>query len=207
MAPPNVDVPEGRRPIPASSEGPKKTNAQIPVARMVVKPDTAPNPLRTSFPWKATSSWLSATSRTMPSSTPPRGEHGGIHVPRAHAQDVDAELSGGPDLKTRFVAPGNPKITADDRIFPWSVDGVVNNVDNEDKFNEYKEHTTPTSPSKARADSGTMPTYEFQSSQRARHARDGARRAARGRGHDEENVRLPPAALYKRRDCAKQELV
>ena len=44
MAPPNVDVPEGRRPIPASSEGPKKTNAQIPVARMVVKPDTAPNP-------------------------------------------------------------------------------------------------------------------------------------------------------------------
>ena len=39
------------------------------------------------------------------------------------------------------MAPGNPKITADDRVFPWSVDGVVNNVDNEDEFNEYKEHT------------------------------------------------------------------
>ena len=45
MAPPNKRVPKGRRPIPASSEGPKKTNAQIPYARLLIKTVPEGDPL------------------------------------------------------------------------------------------------------------------------------------------------------------------
>lgn len=144
MAPPNADVPEGRRPIPASSEGPKKTNAQIPVARMVVKPDTAPNPFTHEFPMEGDIVLVERdlTYNAVKHAAARLGGTAGSMCRVRTLQDVDAELTRrASDLKTRFVAPGNPKITADDRIFPWSVDGVVNNVDNEDKFNEYKEHT------------------------------------------------------------------
>lgn len=144
MAPPNADVPQGRRPIPASSEGPKKTNAQIPVARMVVKPDTAPNPFAHEFPIEGD---IVVVERDLTYSAPKHaaarlgGTAGSMGRVRT-LQDVDGELQRlASDLKTRFVAPGKPTYAADDRVFPWSVDGVVNNVDNEDEFNEYKEHT------------------------------------------------------------------
>ena len=144
MAPPNADVPEGRRPIPASSEGPKKTNAQIPLARMVVKPDTAPNPFTHEFPIEGDIVMVERdlTYNAVKHAAARLGGTAGSMCRVRTLQDVDAELQRlATNLKTRFVAPGNPKITADDRIFPWSVDGVVNNVDNEDEFNEYKEHT------------------------------------------------------------------
>ena len=146
MAPPNADVPQGRRPIPASSEGPKKTNAQIPVARMVVKPDTAPNPFAHEFPIEGD---IVVVERDLTYSAPKHaaarlgGTAGSMGRVRT-LQDVDDELQRlASDLKTRFSAPGVPdaKVDPDDRVFPWSVDGVVNNVDNEDEFNEYKEHT------------------------------------------------------------------
>ena len=144
MAPPNADVPEGRRPIPASSEGPKKTNAQIPVARMVVKPDTAPNPFAHEFPMEGDIVMVERdlTYNVVKHAAARLGGTAGSMCRVRTLQDVDAEMQRlASGLTTRFVAPGNPKITADDRIFPWSVDGVVNNVDNEDEFNEYKEHT------------------------------------------------------------------
>lgn len=146
MAPPNADVPEGRRPIPASSEGPKKTNAQIPVARMVVKPDTAPNPFAHAFPIEGDIVMVERdlTYNAVKHAAARLGGTAGSMCRVRTLQDVDGELQRlASELKTRFSAPGVPdaKIDPDDRVFPWSVDGVVNNVDNEDKFNEYKEHT------------------------------------------------------------------
>ena len=144
LAPPNAYVPQGRRPIPASSEGPKKTNAQIPVARMVVKPDTAPNPFTHEFPIEGD---IVVVERDLTYSAPKHaaarlGGTAGSMCRVRTLQDVDGELQRlASDLKTRFVAPGKPAYAAEDRIFPWSVDGVVNNVDNEDELNEYKEHT------------------------------------------------------------------
>ena len=143
MAPPNVDVPEGRRPIPASSEGPKKTNAQIPVARMVVKPDTAPNPFTHEFPMEGDIVMVERdlTYNAVKHAAARLGGTAGSMCRVRTLQDVDAELQRRPRSEDAVCGARNPKITADDRIFPWSVDGVVNNVDNEDKFNEYKEHT------------------------------------------------------------------
>ena len=111
---------------------------------MVVKPDTAPNPFTHEFPMEGDIVMVERdlTYNAVKHAAARLGGTAGSMCRVRTLQDVDAELQRrASDLKTRFVAPGNPKITADDRIFPWSVDGVVNNVDNEDKFNEYKEHT------------------------------------------------------------------
>ena len=144
MAPPNADVPAGRRPIPASSEGPKKTNAQIPIARLVVKPEGAPNPFTHTIPMEGDVVMVERdlTYNNVKHAAARLGGTAGSLCRVRTLQDVDEELQRvAGALATRFVAPGRPTYTAGDRIFPWSVDGVVNNVDNEDEFNEFKEHT------------------------------------------------------------------
>lgn len=144
MAPPNADVPPGRRPIPASSEGPKKTNAQIPVARLVVKPDSAPNPFTHTIPIEGDVVMVERdlTYNNLSHAASRLGGTAGSLCRVRTLEDVDEELKRvATDLKTQFVPPGKLNPAAGDRIFPWSVDGVVNNVDNEDEFNEFKDHT------------------------------------------------------------------
>ena len=134
---PDGPVPPGVRPIPTSSQGPKRTNAQIPYAR------------------QAATSLEECGTAGLPEEGDVvfavRAPHYSGGMPRQRAGAAMTKQSGtGALVKVLTVEQVNARlereaaVTADAiydlETFPYSLDGVVNNVDGLDEENEFKDH-------------------------------------------------------------------
>jgi hypothetical protein len=169
MAPPNKRVPKGRRPIPASSEGPKKTNAQIPYARLLIKTMPEGDPLNRVRPGEGDVVFVERNlhyTHAASAAASRLGSQTGSLCRVRTLQDLNRELSA---TKTThiYVSPRSLEAgAANDFVplapgvyppsgasaarawqkahvhpFPWTLDGVINNVDGDDPGNEYKDYT------------------------------------------------------------------
>lgn len=119
---PDAPLPIGIRPVPASTQTSKKTNAQLPYVRKLVKDGS-----RGVFRY-ATEGDVVFVERSV--------AHGArkVHLPLAHAvahtfDDVNELL-----LEQGAVDP----YTAE--TFPFPLDGIVNNVDGADEQGEFRDH-------------------------------------------------------------------
>jgi len=163
---PNGAIPKGKRPIPASSITHRKTNTQIPYARLVLK----------SAPWEASpGDDLELSDEVLRKPLDRRVPREGdiVFVERGvqfggptHAalsrigtetnslcrvrtlEDVDRQLKAhASGIGVAYVLPQSMESAgcfgggAPFAPFPWSLDGVINNVDSEDVENEYKDFT------------------------------------------------------------------
>jgi len=171
MAPPNKRVPKGRRPIPASSEGPKKTNAQIPYARLLLKTAPEGDPLNRVRPGEGDVVFVERNlhyTHAASAAASRLGSQTGSLCRVRTLQDLNRELSA-TETTHVYVSPraletgaandfvplgindgplpsaGAKKMAAfrKQRLhpFPWVLDGVINNVDGDDPGNEYKDYT------------------------------------------------------------------
>lgn len=125
VQPPNGNIPGGFRPIPTSSQGPKKTNVQIPYARQastdVGTCGVAALPVEGEIVF---------TERTQhyKNKTKMSGVHALIKV-------LTVE-----QINRRLAKEGSRNELYDMESFPYSLDGVINNVDTADPMNEFKDH-------------------------------------------------------------------
>lgn len=134
---PDGPVPPGVRPIPASSQGPKRTNAQIPYAR------------------QAATSLEECGTAGLPKEGDVvfavRAPHYSGGMPRQRAGRAMTKQSGtGALVKVLTVEQVNARLAQEEAVaadaiydlesFPYSLDGVVNNVDGSDPMHEFKDH-------------------------------------------------------------------
>lgn len=134
---PDGPVPPGVRPIPTSSQGPKRTNAQIPYAR------------------QAATSLEECGTAGLPEEGDVvfavRAPHYSGGTPRERAGVATTKQSGtGALVKVLTVEQVNERLEREAAVtvdaiydletFPYSLDGVVNNVDGLDEENEFKDH-------------------------------------------------------------------
>jgi len=171
MARPNARVPKGRRPIPASSEGPKKTNAQIPYARLLIKTMPEGDPFNRVRPSEGDVVFVERSlhyTHSAHTAVARLGSQTGSLCRVRTLQDLNRELSATETThvyvspraleagaKNDFVplgindgptplAPRKEMVAFQKqrlRPFPWVLDGVINNVDGDDPGNEYKDYT------------------------------------------------------------------
>ena len=125
---PNDAIPAGIRPIPASSQAPKKTNAQIPYVRLVFAPPKT-------------------GGRHV---APAEGDVVMVEQTTSYRKDEGARLGHGTNsyAYARTIESINDTELAKPRdnpysygTFPWRLDGVINNVDSEDHENEFRDYT------------------------------------------------------------------
>ena len=125
---PNDAIPGGIRPIPASSQAPKKTNAQIPYVRLVfAAPGTGGRHV-----------------------APSEGDVVMVEQTTSYRKDEGARLGHGTNsyAYARTIESINTTELAEPRdnphtykTFPWRLDGVINNVDSEDPDGEFRDYT------------------------------------------------------------------
>lgn len=125
VQPPNGNIPGGVRPIPTSSQAPKKTNVQIPYARQVsIDVGTcgvAALPVEGEIVF---------TERTQHYKT--KTKMSGVHA-MIKVLTVD-------QINRRLAKEGRRDELYDMESFPYSLDGVINNVDGADPMNEFRDH-------------------------------------------------------------------
>ena len=130
MGQPNGAVPSGRRPIPASSQGPKRTNAQIPYARQATTSlgacGTAQLPKEGDIVFAVRAQHYGNKDAL----TKQSGTSAMVQV--LTIEQINARLQ-------RAEAVDASKIYSFE-TFPYRLDGVVNNVDGADLMNEFKDH-------------------------------------------------------------------
>jgi hypothetical protein len=165
MPSPKGAVPKGKRPIPASSESNRKTNTQIPYPRVVLKtsPWEAPPisvlsdndlnlPLDRRLPREGDIVFVERGADFASN-----GGHSHAALVKGTAsnglcrvrtmQDVNARLkeldgkTGGLFVPARSQLGANVFNNIDVFVFPWELDGVINNIDGGDVDNEYKDYT------------------------------------------------------------------
>lgn len=126
---PTSSIPEGRRPLPASTESNKKTNAQIPYVR-VVHSDVDIGGLRAS----AKEGDIVFVKRT---ELFQKLEHPGARL--GHGTNSYARVRTIESINAELREPREAAYTHE--TFPYSLDGVINNVDSEDAQNEFRDYT------------------------------------------------------------------
>ena len=134
---PDGPVPPGIRPIPASSQGPKRTNAQIPYAR------------------QASTSLAACGTAGLPKEGDVafvlREPHYAGGMPADRARRAVTKQSGTAALvQVLTVEQVNARLAQEEAVtpdaiytaetFPYSLDGVVNNVDGSDPMHEFRDH-------------------------------------------------------------------
>ena len=125
VQPPNGNIPGGVRPIPTSSQGPKKTNVQIPYARQA-STDVGTCGV-VALPVEGE---IVFTERTPHYKT--KTKMSGVH---AMIKVLTVE-----QINRRLAKEGRRNELYDMESFPYSLDGVINNVDTADPMNEFKDH-------------------------------------------------------------------
>lgn len=120
-------IPDGHRPIPASTESNKKTNAQIPYARLVHS-EVGTGGLR-AIPQEGDVVFVERTELFQ------KREHPGARL--GHGTNSYARVRTIESLNSELQAPRDEAYT--DVTFPYSLDGVINNVDSEDAENEFRD--------------------------------------------------------------------
>ena len=126
---PTSSIPEGHRPIPASTESNKKTNAQIPYVR-VVHSEVGIGGLRAS-PQEGDIVFVERTEMLQ------KPEHPGARL--GHGTNTYARVRTIESLNAELQTPRDAAYTH--ATFPYSLDGVINNVDSEDALNEFRDYT------------------------------------------------------------------
>lgn len=125
---PNDSIPAGIRPIPASSQAPKKTNAQIPYVRLVFAPPGTGG--RHIAPVEG--------DVVMVEQLISYRKHEGARLGHdtnsyAYARTIESINS------TELAEPRESQYSYE--TFPWRLDGVINNVDSEDSDGEFRDYT------------------------------------------------------------------
>jgi len=128
---PGDGIPEGRRPIPTSSESSKRTNAQIPYVRHIC---SAPGTVGLYVAPKEGDIVL--VERTTMLRKEGQSEARLGHGTNSCAYTRTIESLNENELKT----PREEGAYTYDS-FPYRLDGVINNVDSEDPQNEYRDYT------------------------------------------------------------------
>ena len=126
---PSDTIPGGFRPIPTSSQGPKRTNATIVYSRTAVADSQTLGRVGKSI----RDGDVVFTERFAPMVKNPIGQN--VKVTSMQLLNQYIEKAGpmnGKDFQTFFFHK-------DDKEFKWNPDGVVNNLDGEDPYNEFKD--------------------------------------------------------------------
>ena len=125
---PGGQMPGGFRPIPTSSQGPKRTNATIVYARTAVADTRKLGRIGLFFK----EGDLVFTQRIKPALKDPMGQNVKVTSVQLLNQDLkDAGPMDEAEYKAFFEAK--------DGTFKWAPDGVVNNLDGADPENEFKD--------------------------------------------------------------------
>lgn len=131
---PGGRMPGGFRPIPTSSQGPKRTNATIVYSRTAVADTRKLGRIGLFFK----EGDLVFTQRIKPALKDPLGQN--VKVTSMQLLNRDLEDFGPMNQEEyaqffTFKEKGNPETH-----FKWTPDGVVNNLDGEDPENQYKDY-------------------------------------------------------------------
>lgn len=126
---PTSSIPEGHFPIPASTESNKKTNAQIPYVR-VVHSEAGLGGLRAS-PQEGDVVFVERTEVYQ------KLEHPGARL--GHGTNAYARVRTIENINAELREPRDAAYTH--ATFPYSLDGVINNIDSEDVQNEFRDYT------------------------------------------------------------------
>ena len=125
---PGGRMPGGFRPIPTSSQGPKRTNATIVYSRTAVADTRKLGRIGLFFK----EGDLVFTQRIKPALKDPLGQN--VKVTSMQLLNRDLE-----DAGAMTEAEAKEFFVARDGASKWSPDGVVNNLDGEDPENQYKD--------------------------------------------------------------------
>ena len=125
---PGGQMPGGFRPIPTSSQGPKRTNATIVYARTAVADTRKLGRIGLFFK----EGDLVFTQRIAPPLRDPLGQNVKVTSVQLLNQDLKDAGAMDADAYKKFFE-------SRDGEFKWSPDGVVNNLDGADPENEYKD--------------------------------------------------------------------
>jgi len=126
---PGGAMPGGFRPIPTSSQGPKRTNATIVYSRTAVADTRKLGRIGKFFK----EGDVVFTQRIAPPLKDPMGQNVKVTSVQLLNQDLkDAGPMDAAEYKAFFEAR--------DGAFKWAPDGVVNNLDGEDPENQYKDY-------------------------------------------------------------------
>tara|TARA_B100000795_G_C22781176_1_gene432366 strand:+ start:593 stop:1498 length:906 start_codon:yes stop_codon:yes gene_type:complete len=133
---PTDAIPIGIRPIPTSSQGPKRTNATIVYARTAVKESRTLGP----FTKCVAEGDVVLTQRIAPATRAPLGLNVKVVSMKLLNQDI-VDASGG-DPEVGLTANEAQKFFYANGQFTYTPDGIVNNLDGgDDPENEYKDHS------------------------------------------------------------------
>ncbi len=126
---PGGKIPGGFRPIPTSSQRPKPTNATIVYARTAMPHTKHLGRVALSMG----EGDLVFTERFAPALKDPMGQNVKAYSLQRINQEIEEAGPMGADEYAKFFLTR-------DKVFKYSPDGIVNNLDGEDPLNEYKDY-------------------------------------------------------------------